>query len=268
MPRPRSLSPPAARPTPLAPPAVQLTYVVGRGEQGVLTFEPYKAFLLPLWRFKDPDVAQHSSSRLEREFDKFVDEGDFVGADMARKFLQGMTRAQRYANHAGGRKYSASTGLPLSRSSSPTSNPGAADKLAAAAIFRAAWERAKSCDRYGELRGEWEERKRVWERDNPREVERLKREREASRARKGTRGGKKVEAAAAVAHEGKAGAKRGRASKAKVKKDEDEYEEDEEEQEQVKEEAEEAPAPARASKRRRVTRASAAADAAREVKDE
>ena len=31
---------------------------------------------------------------------------DFVGADMARKFLQmGFTRARRYANHRGGKKY-------------------------------------------------------------------------------------------------------------------------------------------------------------------
>ena len=31
---------------------------------------------------------------------------DFVGMDMARKFLQmGFTRARRYANHKGGRKY-------------------------------------------------------------------------------------------------------------------------------------------------------------------
>ena len=31
---------------------------------------------------------------------------DFVGADMARKFIQmGYTRARRYANHKGGKKY-------------------------------------------------------------------------------------------------------------------------------------------------------------------
>lgn len=174
-----------------------------------------------------------------------------------------MTRAQRYANHAGGRKYHPSTGLPLPRSSSPSSNPGAADKLAAAAIFRAAWERAKQCARYAELRREWEEKKKVWERDNPQEVERLKRERDESRARKGTRGGNKVGAAA------KAGPKRGRATKVK---DEDAHEQDEghDDEEQVKadEDEDEAPAPARASKRRRVTRANAAADAAHEVKQE
>ncbi|GAA5939598.1 hypothetical protein JCM3775_002063 [Rhodotorula graminis] len=260
MPRPRSLSPRAARTSPLAPPSVQLTYFVGRGEQGVLSFEPYKSFLLPLWRFKDPAVARPSCDRLEREFNAFVDEGDFVGADMARKFLQGMTRAQRYANHAGGLKYSRTTGAPLPRASSPSSgNPGAADKLASAAIFRAACERAKACTRYAQLRAEWEERKRGWERDNPREVERLRRERDESRARKGTRGGKAVTATAS--------AKRGRA--AKVEEDEGEADEGHEE-EQVKAGADdEAPTPpARASKRRRVTRASAAADTARDVKQE
>ena len=39
---------------------------------------------------------------------------DFVGMDMARKFLQmGFTRARRYANHKSGRKYSSfGTALP------------------------------------------------------------------------------------------------------------------------------------------------------------
>ena len=37
---------------------------------------------------------------------------DFVGADMSRKFVQmGMTRAKRYANHRGGRKYAGSTAV-------------------------------------------------------------------------------------------------------------------------------------------------------------
>ena len=37
-------------------------------------------------------------------------EDDFVGMDMARKFLQmGYTRARRYANHKSGRKYAPGT---------------------------------------------------------------------------------------------------------------------------------------------------------------
>lgn len=36
----------------------------------------------------------------------YKDDQDFVGMDMARKYLQmGYTRARRYANYKGGRKY-------------------------------------------------------------------------------------------------------------------------------------------------------------------
>ncbi|GAA2741106.1 hypothetical protein GCM10009868_05900 [Terrabacter aerolatus] len=81
-------------------------YRVGRGEQGVLRVQPYKDELLPLWRFRTPDVARESASALRERFDAYVAAGDLVGADMARKFLQmGYTRSRRYANHAGGRKY-------------------------------------------------------------------------------------------------------------------------------------------------------------------
>jgi hypothetical protein len=41
---------------------------------------------------------------------------DFVGMDMARKFLQmGYTRSRRYANHRSGRKYAAGTNELLPR---------------------------------------------------------------------------------------------------------------------------------------------------------
>ena len=32
-------------------------YRVGKGEQGVLICEPYKGELVPLWRFKTPEIA-------------------------------------------------------------------------------------------------------------------------------------------------------------------------------------------------------------------
>ena len=39
-------------------------------------------------------------------FREYLDAGDFIGADMCRKFLEmGFTRARRYANHKSGRKY-------------------------------------------------------------------------------------------------------------------------------------------------------------------
>ena len=40
----------------------------------------------------------------------YRDEGDFIGMDMCRKFLEmGFTRARRYANHNSGRKYKKGT---------------------------------------------------------------------------------------------------------------------------------------------------------------
>ena len=81
-------------------------YRVGKGEQGVLICEPYKSDLVAHWRFKTPEIAKASSRAIYRMFLQYLKRGDFVGADMARKFLQmGFTRAMRYANYKGGRKY-------------------------------------------------------------------------------------------------------------------------------------------------------------------
>jgi hypothetical protein len=81
-------------------------YRVGRGEQGVLMVEPYKSEILPYWRFKTPEIAKDSSDKIYQLFLNYLEEEDFVGADMARKFLQmGYTRSRRYANHKSGRKY-------------------------------------------------------------------------------------------------------------------------------------------------------------------
>lgn len=81
-------------------------YQVGKGEQGVLLVEPYKSELLPHWRFKTPKIAMTSSMKIYSMFLVYKKKNDFVGMDMARKFLQmGYTRARRYANHTSGRKY-------------------------------------------------------------------------------------------------------------------------------------------------------------------
>jgi hypothetical protein len=63
-------------------------YRVGKGEQGVLLCEPYKSEILPHWRFKTPEIASMSSSNIHQLFLDYLEQGDFVGADMARKFLQ------------------------------------------------------------------------------------------------------------------------------------------------------------------------------------
>src|ERR1700750_2224378 len=69
-------------------------YRVGKGEQGVLICEPYKSELTPYWRFKTPVEARRSARKIFSLFESYLDDEDFVGADMARKFLQmGYTRA-------------------------------------------------------------------------------------------------------------------------------------------------------------------------------
>ncbi|MFC7321612.1 DUF4385 domain-containing protein [Halobacillus campisalis] len=81
-------------------------YRVGRGEQGVLMVEPYKSEILEHWRFKTPKIAEQSSQKIYDMFLEYKKADDFVGMDMARKFLQmGYTRSRRYANYKGGKKY-------------------------------------------------------------------------------------------------------------------------------------------------------------------
>ena len=82
-------------------------YRVGKGEQWVLMVEPYKSEILPHWRFKNPKIAQKSSQKIKELFYEYKKKWDFIWMDMARKFIQmWYTRSRRYANHAGGRKYS------------------------------------------------------------------------------------------------------------------------------------------------------------------
>jgi hypothetical protein len=121
-------------------------YTVGRGEQGVLMVEPYKSEILPYWRFKTPEIATESSEKIYELFLEYKKKGDFVGMDMARKFLQmGYTRARRYTNHKGGRKYSEEDGSIL-----PYQNDEV--KAEAAAIFKAQWEVAKKDEDYIQMK--------------------------------------------------------------------------------------------------------------------
>ncbi|MEH2251485.1 DUF4385 domain-containing protein [Nostoc sp.] len=126
-------------------------YRVGKGEQGVLLVEPYKSEILPYWRFKTPEIARESSEKIYELFLDYLEKDDFVGADMARKFIQmGYTRSRRYANHKSGRKY---------KQNSETSDskkeilPYEVDSVKAesAAIFKAKWIEAKTNEKYQEL---------------------------------------------------------------------------------------------------------------------
>ena len=121
-------------------------YRIGRGEQGVLLVEPYKGEILPHWRFKTPRIASVSSKKILKMFLRYLAEDDFVGADMARKFLQmGWTRARRYANHASGRKYDRKSGKELPRGEDT-------QKAEAARIFYERYVQARENVKYRDLK--------------------------------------------------------------------------------------------------------------------
>ncbi len=149
-------------------------YRVGKGEQGVLLVQPYKAELLPHWRFATPEVASESSETLYQMFLAYLESGDFVGADMARKFLQmGYTRARRYANHKGGKKYAGPVPQGKQgqsgahgRAELPRS-PEDPVKAESARMFKAKWDAAKANPEYRRLMAEHKARYEV----GPQEVE-------------------------------------------------------------------------------------------------
>lgn len=128
-------------------------YKVGKGEQGVLICQPYKSEITPHWRFKTPEIAKISSKTIYKMFLAYLKEKDFVGADMARKFLQmGFTRSRRYANYKGGRKYDKEHDYKL--------NPigtGQEEKAISASIFYEIWQKAESNAKYKSMKTRWKE---------------------------------------------------------------------------------------------------------------
>jgi len=132
-------------------------YRVGKGEQGVLLVEPYKSEILPYWRFKTPDIARQSSEKIYDMFLGYLQQDDFIGADMARKFLQmGYTRSRRYANHKSGRKYKenpqkASSTAEVQARKEVLPNQVDPVKAESAAIFKQKWMEAKTNEKYLQL---------------------------------------------------------------------------------------------------------------------
>lgn len=126
-------------------------YRVGKGEQGVLKVEPYKSELLPHWRFRTEEVARESSARIYEMFCEYRERDDFVGMDMARKFLQmGYTRARRYANHRSGKKYDEEGNV---RAQEPDALDN--EKARAARVFYEKYLQAREDEHYKERKAEW-----------------------------------------------------------------------------------------------------------------
>ncbi|KIA96758.1 cytoplasmic protein [Pedobacter kyungheensis] len=126
-------------------------YRVGKGEQGVLICQPYKSVIGPLWRFKNPDIALESAEAIYELFSGFMDVGDFVGADLARKYLQmGYTRARRYANYKGGRKYDKANDYAMLERGT-----GEQLKAGSAAVFYDYWQKAEDHPGYKRAKADW-----------------------------------------------------------------------------------------------------------------
>lgn len=126
-------------------------YRVGKGEQGVLLVEPYKSEILPHWRFKTEEIAREASEEIYAMFLAYKERDDFVGMDMARKFLQmGYTRARRYANHRSGKKYD-EWGEVLPQEADAMSG----EKARAARVFYDKYVQAREDERYKRCRKEW-----------------------------------------------------------------------------------------------------------------
>lgn len=138
-------------------------YKVRVGEMGVLTAMPYKAEILPYWRFKTPEIARESSEKIYQLFLEYKEKGDFIGMDMARKFLQmGYTRSRRYANHRTGQKYDG----PVPDDQKGRSGAHGRDQLPrdedpikaeSARIFYAKYLEAREDEEYKKLKKEWQQ---------------------------------------------------------------------------------------------------------------
>ena len=127
-------------------------YRIGRGEQGVLLVRPYTDDICAHWRFVNETAARKSSAKIYEMFLGFKTKGDFIGMDMARKFLEmGFTRARRYANHSSGRKYDKTSGKVRPQEEDWRTST----KAKSAAIFKKVRDAAAYDPTYKEMRKEW-----------------------------------------------------------------------------------------------------------------
>lgn len=139
-------------------------YRVGQAEEGVLVVQPYTSEISPLWQIDSMEAATESCDKIFALFLEYLEKNDFVGADMARKFLlMGYTRARRYAHHKKGthktgRKIKGATPKikvekvdPASTEKQPVSSADL-ERAAIAQLFKDRKNEARSHPKYLELK--------------------------------------------------------------------------------------------------------------------
>ena len=126
-------------------------YRIGRGEQGVLLVRPYTNDICSHWRFVNETIARKSANKIYSMFCDYKEKQDFIGMDMARKFLEmGFTRARRYANHRDGNKYDNEGNVKPQESDHAT-----CEKARSARIFKQMRDKAAYDIKYVTMRKEW-----------------------------------------------------------------------------------------------------------------
>ena len=126
-------------------------YRILRGEQGVLLVRPYTDDICSYWRFVNESVARKSADKIYSMFVDYKDKQDFIGMDMARKFLEmGFTRSRRYANHPSGKKY-AEDGSVRPQSADALYS----EKARSARVFKEVRDRAAKDEKYVTMRKQW-----------------------------------------------------------------------------------------------------------------
>lgn len=122
-------------------------YRYSSDEKGVFKVEPYKSEILPHWKYRDGEAAGASVEAIRSRYLTYRDAGDFVGMDMARKYLQmGFTRAMRYAKYPGGKKYDDNG---EKREPQEWADP---EKREAAVCFREAWQEVRADEAYQDMK--------------------------------------------------------------------------------------------------------------------
>ena len=112
-------------------------YRIGRGEQGVLLVEPYKSEICQYWRFRTPEIAKKSATKIYSIFLTYLD-------------MMGWTRARRYANHRSGRKYDKNGNIKPQED-----DHWICDKAESARIFKRVYDTARNNPTYKRMYKEW-----------------------------------------------------------------------------------------------------------------
>tara|TARA_R110001583_G_scaffold7985_3_gene38871 strand:+ start:2843 stop:3496 length:654 start_codon:yes stop_codon:yes gene_type:complete len=80
-------------------------YRTTRDSQGVYTVMPYKKDLIKYFSFSSPKSSKESAQKIYELFESYRDKNDFIGMDMARKYLQlGYKLSKRFEKYPSGKK--------------------------------------------------------------------------------------------------------------------------------------------------------------------